>query len=87
MAGGAFVAGALVAYTWYLFVHHSAHHGPDKLPLPLLKRSSTTKAIIDLQLEITASAQRCGITYSGRCCAEASCQTSIGFTPGVSRFN
>ncbi len=37
IAGGAFVAGALVAYAWYLFVHHCAHHGPDKLPLPLLK--------------------------------------------------
>jgi sterol desaturase/sphingolipid hydroxylase (fatty acid hydroxylase superfamily) len=37
IAGGAFVAGALVAYTWYLFVHHCAHHGPDKLPLLLLK--------------------------------------------------
>jgi len=36
IAGGAFVAGALVAYAWYLFVHHCAHHGPDKLPLPLL---------------------------------------------------
>src|SRR6266576_5152759 len=30
IAGGAFVAGALVAYAWYLFVHHCAHHGPDK---------------------------------------------------------
>ena len=37
IAGGAFVAGALVAYAWYLFVHHSAHHGADRLPLPLLK--------------------------------------------------
>jgi sterol desaturase/sphingolipid hydroxylase (fatty acid hydroxylase superfamily) len=37
IAGGAFIAGALVAYAWYLFVHHCAHHGPDKLPLPLLK--------------------------------------------------
>ena len=37
IAGGAFVAGALVAYAWYLFVHHCAHHGPDKLPLLLLK--------------------------------------------------
>ena len=36
IAGGAFVAGALVAYAWYLFVHHCSHHGP-KLPLPLLK--------------------------------------------------
>jgi sterol desaturase/sphingolipid hydroxylase (fatty acid hydroxylase superfamily) len=33
IAGGAFVAGVLVAYAWYLFVHH----GADKLPLPLLK--------------------------------------------------
>jgi sterol desaturase/sphingolipid hydroxylase (fatty acid hydroxylase superfamily) len=37
IAGGAFVAGALVAFAWHLFVHHCAHHGPDKLPLPLLK--------------------------------------------------
>ena len=37
IAGGAFIAGALIAYAWYLFVHHRAHHGPDKLPLPLLK--------------------------------------------------
>src|SRR3981189_3391373 len=37
VVGGAFVAGALVAYSWYLFVHHCAHHGPDKLPFPLLK--------------------------------------------------
>jgi sterol desaturase/sphingolipid hydroxylase (fatty acid hydroxylase superfamily) len=37
IAGGAFVAGALVAYAWYLFVHHCAHHGPDKMPLVLLK--------------------------------------------------
>ncbi len=32
--------------------------------------SSITKAIIDLQLEISASAQRCGIVYSGRCLAD-----------------
>ena len=36
-AGGAFLAGALVAYAWYLFVHHCAHHGPDRLLLLLLK--------------------------------------------------
>jgi Fatty acid hydroxylase superfamily len=33
IVGGTFVAGSLVAYAW----HHCAHHGPDKLPLPLLK--------------------------------------------------
>jgi surface polysaccharide O-acyltransferase-like enzyme len=33
IAGSAFLAGGLVAYSWYLFVHHYAHHGPDGLPL------------------------------------------------------
>ena len=37
IADGAFLAGALVAYAWYLFVHHCAHHGPSNLPLSLLK--------------------------------------------------
>jgi len=36
IAGGVFLAGALVAYAWYLFVHHFAHHGPDNLPVSLL---------------------------------------------------
>jgi sterol desaturase/sphingolipid hydroxylase (fatty acid hydroxylase superfamily) len=35
IAGGAFLAGGLVAYAWYLFVHHCAHHGHDELPLLL----------------------------------------------------
>jgi sterol desaturase/sphingolipid hydroxylase (fatty acid hydroxylase superfamily) len=37
IAGGAFVAGTLIAYAWYLFVHHCAHHGPDRLSFPLLE--------------------------------------------------
>src|SRR5260370_29210674 len=37
IAGDAFVAVAVIAYAWYLFVHHCAHHGPDKLPFPLPK--------------------------------------------------
>jgi len=37
IAGGAFLAGGLAAYSWYLFVHHCAHHGPDWLPSLLLK--------------------------------------------------
>ena len=36
-AGGAFLSGALVAYTWYLFVHDAAHHSPGTLPASLLK--------------------------------------------------
>jgi len=37
IAGGALLAGALVAYAWYLFVHHCAHHGSHGLPSPLFK--------------------------------------------------
>ena len=37
IAGGAFLAGGLFAYSWYLFVHHCAHHGPDRSSLGLLK--------------------------------------------------
>jgi sterol desaturase/sphingolipid hydroxylase (fatty acid hydroxylase superfamily) len=37
LAGAVFLAGGLFAYSWYLFVHHCAHHGPDRLPLLLLK--------------------------------------------------
>jgi len=36
-AGGAFLAGGLIAYSWYLFVHYCAHHGHDRSPLPLLE--------------------------------------------------
>jgi sterol desaturase/sphingolipid hydroxylase (fatty acid hydroxylase superfamily) len=37
IAGGAFLAGALIAYAWYLFVHHCAHHGHKHSRFPLLK--------------------------------------------------
>jgi sterol desaturase/sphingolipid hydroxylase (fatty acid hydroxylase superfamily) len=37
IAGGVFLAGGLFAYSWYLFVHHCAHHGPDRSLLRLLK--------------------------------------------------
>ena len=36
-AGGALLAGVLVAYAWYLFVHYCAHHNPAILPASLLK--------------------------------------------------
>jgi sterol desaturase/sphingolipid hydroxylase (fatty acid hydroxylase superfamily) len=36
VAGGTFVAGALIAYAWYLFVHHCSHHSPDSLSLTLI---------------------------------------------------
>jgi sterol desaturase/sphingolipid hydroxylase (fatty acid hydroxylase superfamily) len=40
IAGGALLAGALIAYAWYLFVHHCAHHSPVNLPARLLKHHS-----------------------------------------------
>ena len=36
-AGGAVLAGTLVAYAWYLLVHYCAHHNPAILPASLLK--------------------------------------------------
>jgi len=36
-AGGATLAGVLVAYAWYLFVHYCAHHNPALLPASLLR--------------------------------------------------
>jgi sterol desaturase/sphingolipid hydroxylase (fatty acid hydroxylase superfamily) len=36
-AGGAVLAGVLVAYAWYLSVHYCAHHNPAILPASLLK--------------------------------------------------
>jgi len=46
---------------------HRLHHAnPDDAVLTIF----ITKAIIDLQLEISASAQRYGIVYSGRCLAD-----------------
>ena len=41
IAGGAFLAGSLITYAWYLFVHHSAHHSPRYVPAPLLKHHSS----------------------------------------------
>jgi len=37
IAGGAVLAGVLVAYAWYLFVHYCAHHNSAILPASLLK--------------------------------------------------
>jgi sterol desaturase/sphingolipid hydroxylase (fatty acid hydroxylase superfamily) len=37
IAGGAFLAGSLVAYAWYLFVHHCTHHSVDRLPAFLIR--------------------------------------------------
>jgi sterol desaturase/sphingolipid hydroxylase (fatty acid hydroxylase superfamily) len=37
VAGGAFAAGALIAYAWYLFVHHCSHHSSERLSLTLVE--------------------------------------------------
>jgi len=36
IAGGVVLAGVLLAYSWYLFVHHCAHHRRGALPAALL---------------------------------------------------
>jgi sterol desaturase/sphingolipid hydroxylase (fatty acid hydroxylase superfamily) len=36
-AAGAVVAGVLVAYAWYLFVHYCVHHNPAFIPASLLR--------------------------------------------------
>src|SRR5579859_6143288 len=41
VAGGSWLAGGLVAYAWYLFVHHCAHHASRGIPLALLKHHQT----------------------------------------------
>jgi len=37
LAGGAFTCGVLLAYAWYLYVHHCAHFRPGWLPYLLVK--------------------------------------------------
>ena len=37
VAGSEVLAGVLVAYAWYLFVHYCAHHNPAIVPASLLK--------------------------------------------------
>jgi len=41
VAGGDFLSGGLVAYAWYLFVHHCAHHSPGSVPASLLRHHSS----------------------------------------------
>jgi sterol desaturase/sphingolipid hydroxylase (fatty acid hydroxylase superfamily) len=67
IAGGAFVAGALVAYAWYLFVHHCAHHGPDKLPLPLLKHHQSHHRFASRNYGVSTTLWD---HVFGRCCAD-----------------
>jgi hypothetical protein len=37
LADGAFLSGALIAYSWYLFAHYAAHQSPSILPKSMLK--------------------------------------------------
>jgi sterol desaturase/sphingolipid hydroxylase (fatty acid hydroxylase superfamily) len=37
IADGAFLAGSLVAYAWYLFVHHCTHHSAGRLSAFLIR--------------------------------------------------
>jgi hypothetical protein len=55
VADGAFLAGALGAYAWYLFVHHSAHHGPNNLLLSLLKHHKTHHRLASRNFGVSTS--------------------------------
>jgi hypothetical protein len=64
-AGGAFLAGGLVAYgTYSCIIAHITVTISCRYPC-----LSITEDIINSRRETTASAQRCGIAHSGRCCA------------------
>ncbi len=63
VAGGTFVAGALIAYAWYLFVHHCSHQNPDGLSLTLVGHP---RPITDLPPEILVSVRPSGTMFLGR---------------------
>jgi hypothetical protein len=73
IAGGAFVAGALIAYAWYLYCLTA----PTMVPINCRYHcSSITRSITDLRPETTASARPFGTMYSGRCCADVQIRQS-----------
>ena len=53
IAGGAFVAGTLIPYACYLFVHHCAHRRPNKVPLPLLKHHQSHHGLATLNCSVS----------------------------------
>ena len=53
IAGCAFVAGTLVPYARYLFVHHCAHRCPNKVPLPLLKHHQSHRAFATINCSVS----------------------------------
>src|SRR5258708_2662294 len=65
---GAFLAGILVAYGWYLSVHYCAHNNFSILRLPC---SNITSTITSLRAETTLSPRSCGIVCSERCSDDA----------------
>jgi hypothetical protein len=52
-AGGILLAGALVAYAWYLSVHYCAHHNPAILPASMLKHHRDHHRVARLNYGVT----------------------------------
>jgi sterol desaturase/sphingolipid hydroxylase (fatty acid hydroxylase superfamily) len=55
IAGGVVLAGVLVAYAWYLFIHYCAHHRPDILPPSLLKHHSDHHSFANRNYGVTTT--------------------------------
>jgi sterol desaturase/sphingolipid hydroxylase (fatty acid hydroxylase superfamily) len=55
VAGGAFLAGSLVAYAWYLFVHHCTHHSVDRLPTFIVRNHNGHHKVATRNYGVTTS--------------------------------
>jgi sterol desaturase/sphingolipid hydroxylase (fatty acid hydroxylase superfamily) len=55
IAGGVVLAGVLVAYVWYLFIHYCAHHRPNILPPSLLKHHSAHHSFANRNSGVTTT--------------------------------
>ena len=84
VADGAFLAGALGAYAWYLLCITARTTAPINC---CYHCSSIMKPIIGLRLEILASARPFGIMYSGRCRTDALIRQSETAPLCVERFS
>ena len=57
IADGAFLAGSLVAYAWYLFVHHCTHHDADR---PGTSSGNTSSTVGSTSSDSTSSKRAMG---------------------------
>ena len=55
ITGGSFLAGSLIAYAWYLFVHHCTHHSVDSLPAFLIRNHKDHHKFASRNFGVTTS--------------------------------